>query len=266
MKQVLARVALAILLVSGLSSPASARDTIAQTTGQGLVAFSTEEGMVRLARSDAKVDFPALANQFEAQSNSAFCGPTTASMVLNALQTRSSALPRDRTRLQPGDMRHLPPTVDPLIPRFTQDNVFAKGAKTRAQIMGEPMRVNGKIVQDFGIQLRQLEGLFKAQGTHTRLVIVDDKLNEAGIRNDITDNLRRVGDYVVVNYRREAAGQKGGGHISPLAAYDRESDSFLILDVNPAVSGWVWMPAASLINGMRTFDTVENRGYLHAGQ
>lgn len=27
-------------------------------------------------------------------------------------------------------------------------------------------------------------------------------------------------------------------------------------------AGWVWMPTATLVNGMRTFDTVENRGYV----
>jgi len=41
-----------------------------------------------------------------------------------------------------------------------------------------------------------------------------------------------------VNYKRSAIGQKGGGHISPLGAYDEISDSFLVLDVNPA-SSWL---------------------------
>ena len=259
---VFTRAVLAILLAGALSAPTQARDEVSGSAGQSLVAFSSDEGMARLARSQAKADFATLANQFEAQTNSAFCGPTTAAVVLNALRTRSSALPRDPSRLQVGDTRYLPPRFDPLIPRFTQDNVFAKGAKTRAQILGEPMLVEGKMVQDFGIQLRQLDGLFKANGARTRLVIVDDKITEAGIRNDMINNLRRAGDYVVVNYRRAAAGQQGGGHISPLAAYDEKTDSFLILDVNPAVSGWVWMPAATLIKGMRTFDTMENRGYL----
>jgi Phytochelatin synthase len=59
-----------------------------------------------------------------------------------------------------------------------------------------------------------------------------------------------------------AVGQRGGGHISPLGAYDAASDSFLVLDVNPASAGWVWMPTATLVQGMRTFDTVENRGYV----
>jgi len=67
---------------------------------------------------------------------------------------------------------------------------------------------------------------------------------------------------VIVAYSRPAVGQAGGGHISPLGAYDQPSDSFLVMDVNPTSAGWVWMPAATLIKAMRTFDTVENRGYV----
>lgn len=57
-------------------------------------------------------------------------------------------------------------------------------------------------------------------------------------------------------------GQKGGGHISPIGAYDQQSDSFLIMDVNPNKAPWVWVKSRDLISAMRTFDTVENRGYL----
>ncbi len=61
---------------------------------------------------------------------------------------------------------------------------------------------------------------------------------------------------MIVNDRREAVGQKGGGHISPLGAYDAASDSFLVLDVNPAAASRVWMPIAPPIMGMRAFDTI----------
>jgi hypothetical protein len=257
-----ARIVLAALLAGTLAAPALARDDVAPLAAQSIVVFASDEGMARLARSAAKVDFPALANQYEAQSNSIFCGPTTAAIVLNAMRNRSRYLPRDHSRLSAKDLRYVPKAFDPVIPRYTQDNVMAKGPKTRAQVLGEPFPVNGKQAQDFGIQVRQLDALFRAQGLHTRLVIVDDKKSEAEIRADLVENLEHRGDYVVVNYKRQAAGQQGGGHISPLAAYDRESDSFLILDVNPAASGWVWMPTANLVRGMRTFDTVENRGYI----
>jgi hypothetical protein len=43
------------------------------------------------------------------------------------------------------------------------------------------------------------------------------------------------------------------------------SDSVLVLDVNPSSAGWAWMPLATLIRGMRSLDTVENRGYVLVG-
>ena len=258
-----ARLGFVVLFATVLVAPTLARDEALAKVGQGLVAFASDDGLARLARSPAKVDFPALANQFEAQINTMFCGPTTAAIVLNAVRARSSDLPRDRARLHAEDLRNITGGFDPVIPRFTQDNVFTKGAKTRAHVMGEPMTFNGKQIMDFGYQLRQLDALFKAHALRTRLVIVDDIMSEQAIRADLVENLKRRGDYVVVNYWREAVGQPGGGHISPLAAYDPDSDSFLVLDVNPASAGWVWMPVTTLVKGMRTFDRVENRGYIH---
>jgi hypothetical protein len=230
-----------------------------------LLAFASEEGLARLSRAAAKADFPTLANQFEAQSNAAFCGPTTAAIVLNALAGASRDLPRDRSRLRSDDLKHLPATADLTLPRFTQDNVFDKSPKTRAQVLGEPMVIDGKTLRDVGFQLRQIDALLRAHGAATRLVIVGASSSESEIRDDLRRNLERGGDYVIVNYIRSAVGQPGGGHISPLGAYDATSDSFLVLDVNPASAGWAWMPTATLVRGMRTFDTVENRGYIVVG-
>ena len=140
--------------------------------------------------------------------------------------------------------------------------MIAKGPKTRAQIFGEPVTINGRQLHDFGFQLRQLDDMLKANGLATRLVVVDDGKDEQEIRTDLVNNLKRRGDYVIVNYLRKAAGQPGPPHISPLGAYDAQSDSFLVLDVNPARADWVWMPASTLVKAMRTFDTVENRGYV----
>ena len=60
------------------------------------------------------------------------------------------------------------------------------------------------------------------------------------LRNSTLDEFRKTArDYlstedrfVIVNYLRKAIGQEKGGHISPLAAYDAETDRFLILDVS----------------------------------
>jgi hypothetical protein len=256
------RIALAFFLAAVQLPAAFALDDAPATISQELVPFSSDEGLTRLARSTAKVDFPDLTNQFEAESNGAFCGPTSAAIVLNAVRGRSADLPRDRSRLRPEDLQYIPSAYDPTLPRFTQDNVITKGQKTRAQVLGEPVTINGKQIKDFGYQVRQLDEMLRANGLTTRLIIVDDSKVEQDIRADLVENLKRRGDYVIVAYQRKAVGQQGGGHISPLGAYDPESDSFLVLDVNPASAGWVWMPTATLVKGMRTFDTVENRGYI----
>lgn len=249
------------LLLSAAFLPAGAFESQAPDQLQ-LVPFATEEGLIRLARAGVKAPFGVLANQFEAQSNAAFCGPTSAAIILNAVHAGAAELPRDRSRLRPEDLRYLPAGIELAVPRYTQDSVIGKGAKTRAQVLGEPILVAGKQVQDIGYQLRQFDELLRANGLRTTMVIVEDQKPEEQVREDIVRSLRQSGNYVVVNYARAQVGQKGGGHISPLGAYDEHSDSVLVLDVNPASAGWVWMPVRVLLRGMRTFDTVENRGYV----
>ena len=253
----LARVALAVFLGVAQLPAALALDRAAAASD--LLPFASDEGLARLVRSDAKVNFPALANQFEAEYNGVFCGPASAAIVLNAVRGPSPDLPKDWSRFRPEDLRHWPA---PALPRFTQDNVIDKGAKTRAQVFGEPVSLNGRMVNDPGYQLRQLDEMLRANGLTTRLVIVDDGKSEQDVRNDLVANLKHRGDYVIVAYSRKAVGQQGYGHISPLGAYDAQSDSFLVLDVNAARYGWVWMPTSTLTKGMRTFYMVENLGYI----
>ena len=235
---ILARLALALFLAVAPISTGIALDAPPTAVSQQLVPFASEEGLARLARSNAKLDFPLLANQFEPQSNGAFCGPTSAAIVLNTIRAHATDLPRDHSRLHPEDLQYMPEAADPTLPRYTQDNVIAKGLKTRAQVLGEPVTVNGKTIRDFGYQIRQLDEMLRANGVSTKLVVVNDDLPEADIRNDLVQSLSQPGHYVIVGFLRRAAGEKGGGHISPLGAYDAQSDSFLLLDVNPTAAGW----------------------------
>jgi len=124
------------------------------------------------------------------------------------------------------------------------------------------MAVDGKTAHDYGFQIRQLDALLKANGLATRLVVIDDAKDEQDVRADLAGALKRRGAYVIVKFQRKAAGQDGPPHISPLGAYDAQSDSVLVLDVNPSRTDWVWMPVTTLVKAMRTFDTVENRGYI----
>lgn len=245
-----------------LTQSVSAKEATVDASTAMLVPFASEEGLDRLSRSNARIDFPALANQFEPQYNGGFCGPASAAIVLNALYNGSDMQPRDARRLQPEDLKYLPPQADITVPRFTQDTVIEKGSKSRAFVFGKPVVVGDKEIHDFGYQVRQLDEMLRENGAVTQLVVVSDQTDPQTIRTDLINNLKSANDFVLVNYKRSAVGQKGGGHISPVAAYEGTSDSFLVLDVNPAAAGWIWINANTLIEGMRTFDTVENRGYL----
>ncbi|HTP28807.1 MAG TPA: phytochelatin synthase family protein [Anaeromyxobacteraceae bacterium] len=230
-----------------------------------VVPFASPESMVRLERSRHKVDFFALANQFEGQQNAAMCGPATAVIVLNALRAgnRAIAKPKDASLIPRELAANFPKGVDPLFARYTQATFFDDkftAVKSQAVLFGAPGK-DGK--RDPGMQLRQLHEVLLRHHLDSRIRIVGEETDEMALKSEIVANLGSVGDYVVVNYLRSALGQKGGGHISPLGAYDESTDSFLVLDVNPNDGKtWTWVPAALLFAAMRTRDLVENRGFL----
>jgi hypothetical protein len=83
-------------------------------------------------------------------------------------------------------------------------------------------------------------------------------------RAAIERNLSHQGDFVLVNYQREVLGQGRVGLISPLAAYDRESDRVLILDTAAHKYPPTWVPLTSLVSAISTTDgaTGKTRGFL----
>lgn len=228
-----------------------------------LIDFHTDESIKRLSESSAKVDFFALANHFEAQSNAIFCGPTSATIVLNTIHaTKPQLLPKDTSRLNRINPIKLPRSVDISLSRHTQETIVSKSPKDLKRVFGAPRSIKGKTQIDPGYQLREFDGLLRAHGLKTKLRVLDANISDKTALNEIITNLKQRNNYVIINYKRSGIGQKGGGHISPIGAYDEHSHSFLILDVNPAKALWIWVPAKNLLKGMRSFDKRENRGYV----
>ena len=74
--------------------------------------------------------------------------------------------------------------------------------------------------------------------------------------------------YVIVNYLRNAIGQERGGHFSPLAAYDADTDRFLVLDVSRYKYPPIWVAADALYGAMNTPDSDNadrTRGFVLVG-
>ena len=243
----------------GVPSPSYAQQTPGSPV---LVDWTAPASQARLARSAHKVDFFPLSNHFVGQDNKIFCGPTSVAIVLNALRPRNPDAPLTTHSLTPEDRAWMRPGSNPFLRKYTPHNVLTAKTKTRLEVLGKPLVIDGKRQRDYGLQLRQLAQVFRAHDLTVATRVVDAHADAARITQELAHNLATPHNFVVVNYSRRALGQPGGGHISPLGAYDADSDSFLILDVNPTRAPWVWVRAADLVAAMRTFDTVENRGYL----
>lgn len=205
---------------------------------QSLVGASTDEGESLLVGADAREAFFPLASNFVTQQNQAFCGVASMVMVLNALELPAPAVP----------------AFDPYR-TFTQDNVF--DSRTEAVLPVE-------VIKKMGITLDQLGGLLAVQPVTVAVHHAADSSVEV-FRDQARNALAAPSQFVIVNYLRKAIGQERGGHISPLAAFDAESDRFLILDVARYKYPPVWVKTTELFAAMNTQDSDnenKTRGYV----
>ena len=120
-----------------------------------LVEWASGESAERLSRSSHKADFFPLSNHFISQDNAIFCGPVSSAIVLNALRLgKKDGLPRDRQSIAQDELVYLPDGADPFYGKYTPNNVLSERTKTRLEVLGKPILVDGDYRSDFGLQLR----------------------------------------------------------------------------------------------------------------
>jgi hypothetical protein len=219
------RLAACATLIVALWVAGAHSDTLALP--DNLTGFSTHDGEVYFAESDAREAYFPLADNFLTQKTQTYCGVASIVMVLNALGLPAPAVPE-----------YAPYRT------FTQDNVLSE--RTDAVLPRETLARRG-------MTLDQLGGILatqpvKAEVHHASDSSVDD------FRKLASAYLGEPGHFVIVNYLRKALGEQIGGHISPLAAYDSKADRFLILDVARYKYPPVWVKTADLFAAMNTPD------------
>jgi hypothetical protein len=194
---------------------------------ENLIDLRSEQGEQLLLESDALEAYIPLSVNFLTQKNQAFCGVASIVMVLNALQVPAPTTPE----------------YEPYR-TFTQDNFLDE--RTEAVLPREVLMKQGMTLDEIGrlVALHPVE----AEVHHA----ADSSLE--AFRTSAREHLGREDRAVVVNYLRKAIGQERGGHISPLAAYDVETDRFLILDVARYKYPPVWVKADELFAAMNTTD------------
>jgi hypothetical protein len=219
-----------ILKVASLSLCLSIGQVSAQTLPlpEPLINLNSEQGAHLLLESEANRAYWPLSIQFVTQKNQAYCGVASLVMVLNALGVPAPSAPE----------------FEPF-KTFTQDNLLNDDTE---KVL--PKAVLARI----GMTLDQIGGLL---GVYSITVDVrhaaDTSLDE--FRKVAVDALNAPNRYVIVNYLRRTIGQERGGHISPLAAYDADTDRFLVLDVSRYKYPPVWVRADDLFAAMNTPDS-----------
>jgi hypothetical protein len=200
---------------------------------EALINLNSDRGARLLIEGEAIDAYWPLSIQFVTQKNQTYCGVATLVMVLNALGVPAPATPG----------------IEPFR-TFTQDNLLNE--QTEKILPQEILAKKGMTLDQIG----QLLGIYavKADVRHAAGSSLDE------FRTLAMQHLGAPDRYVIINYLRDAIGQERGGHFSPLAAYDADTDRFLVLDVSRYKYPPIWVEADDLYSAMNTPDSDnENR-------
>ncbi|MCB9679662.1 MAG: phytochelatin synthase family protein [Alphaproteobacteria bacterium] len=185
----------------------------------GHTALSSPAGAERLERA-VRADHPGLIGALQTQEKASWCGVASAVTVLNAAGGT-----------------------------LTQDAFFTPEAR----------EVRGWLATTFtGMTLDAFAGMVRAHGLDATPTHAEDASVEQ-LRAVALENLGASGDWLVVNYDRREVGEAGGGHLSPLSAYDPETDEVLLLDVAGYKYPPHWVPLERLFAAMDTRDGESGR-------
>jgi hypothetical protein len=205
---------------------------------ENLIAASSAEGQTLLIGAESREAYFPLADNFVTQKTQSFCGVASMVMLYNAMQLPAPEVPE-----------YTPYRT------FTQDNVLTPSTEA---ILPQD------VILKQGITLDQMGALLAVQPVNAVVRHASDASLDT-FRTEAASYLAQPGHFVLVNYFRNTLGQQKGGHFSPLAAYDRETDRFMILDVARYKYPPVWVKAEELFAAMNTKDSDNNdksRGYV----
>lgn len=197
-----------------------------------LIYLTDPAGTALFTQAEVTTPYFKLASYMESERIVTFCGPATIADVMNSLDVE----------------RPVPEQLYPFA-LFTQDMIFTARNQT---VKSYPE------VEHEGLVLTQLAQFFVNLGVSAEARHADE-FDVDGLRRTINTVLTDPTKRLVVNYSRKPIGQIGDGHISPVAAYDQDTDRVLVLDVARYKYPPVWMTVADLYRAMATIDTGSNR-------
>jgi hypothetical protein len=207
------------------------------------IALNSRKGEMLLMESSSRMDYLPLTMEFVSQEKPGYSGVASAVMALNALY-----VPAPKASGFDGQYEF-----------FTQENIFHNKA-TQKIVLPEAVSSESMTLKQL-TQFVQSHGI-QAKAHHGSEIGLDE------FRSKLVENLEQGYNFILVNYSRESIGQDKGTHISPVAAYNKESDRFLILDVSRYKYAPIWVTAEQLWEGTKAKDPTsgESMGFVWVGQ
>lgn len=194
---------------------------------EDLIYLTDETGEALFMDAELRSDYFPLASYLESEQVLTFCGPATIAAVMNSLDVK-----------RPQPQRLYPWSL------FTQDSVFTpENQKVKPYAM----------VEHEGLVLPQLAQFFENLGVKAQFRHADE-FDAAWLRDTVKTVLADPDSRLVANYSRKPIGQEGDGHISPVAAYDEDTDRVLVLDVAKYKYPPVWLTIDELHTAMMAID------------
>ena len=216
---------------------------------QNLLDYRSSESRTRLCRTlqtGYAVPFLTLSSCYNTQSQIAFCGPGTLSIVLNALQID----PRRRWKTMTGWY------TDELLDKCVYKNDPKEPGTTLEEFvyLAECSGATATLVRPDN-SLEQFEKFLQSL---KRVCTGGEQPNDPNCNDEIPKEL------MAISYSREAVGQFGGGHFSPVAALDKETNSALMLETARYKYPPHWIPVELIFQAMLPIDSVtgKSRGYI----
>ncbi len=186
------------------------------------------QGMQMIKNSQFRADYFTLSRYFETQDHWTYCAVASSVAVMNSL-------------------------LDRVV--FSQDAFFTEEAKK----IVKPEEVKSNWRGLTAHEVVQILALYNFSGTFTSA----NTVSLDAFRETLKIVLNDPEQMIVANYYRPEAGQVGGGHFSPIVAYDQESDSVLIMDTSRYKYPPVWINIHTFFQSLATKDSDGiYRGYL----
>lgn len=201
-----------------------------------VIEWDTQEGLKRTQSSEAKENFWRLSRFYESQINLTYCSIASSVIALNALGIEA-----------------------PLAKNLGKYRLF-----TQEEFLSEHVRsiIDESSVKERGMTLEELSRVLSSFPLNV-IAIKAIEHPHAEMREKIVAALNNPNQVVLALYHRKQLDQVGGGHWSPIAAYDANSDSFLVMDVARFKYPPVWVDATTFLNSMATTNIHgESRGFL----